>query len=686
MRCDTAQRRGRRRRSGAVALALILGWVPTALLAAEADTVITDARIYTANPEHRFAQALALSDGRIAAVGSGEEIQSWIGKNTRVVSAAGRVVLPGLVDAHIHPIYTVDPQACDLRNEAQSLQQLTQYVRGCLQKYQPHTGQWLRIYNWNYYDDNQTDDAHPTLRAALDAASTTVPIELIGSDEHHGAFNSTALALARDRNGHVVGFSGATLKDQFRAYRAYVGVDQQGEPNGAVNESLAQDLIDPNSYGAYVDSALQHPEQITDRLKAAGITTILDAAVDASMTPVYDKLAAQGQLTAHVSLALALDPDKYRHADLSVDFDRILQDARRIRDQYASNPLIRADFAKLFADGGIEGNPLADPPTLPNGAVLRPYLQPHFAVNAQREPRVVDYVDTSSTYCRLVQSHPQRYESPEAIAVFRRRHHIHPAQCRISSGTLRYPRAVLMELTRRFHLAGFSIHVHTSGDRAVRTAIDAIEAARATDGNDRTHDSLAHVELADPADVVRMGRDHLYLAYTYWWAIPNPEDMLVIPFLQHVHGGSSAELHRAGTYYENNVYPVRSSLQAGAVLVAGSDAPVASADPMPFYNMMGAILRHEPGGPTLNPRQTISLIDVLDAYTINGARMLGRDSEIGSLAPGKSADFIVIDRDIFDLEKDHHAEDIGKTRVLATWFQGKMIYEAAPQDPARTEN
>jgi hypothetical protein len=214
------------------------------------------------------------------------------------------------------------------------------------------------------------------------------------------------------------------------------------------------------------------------------------------------------------------------------------------------------------------------------------------------------------------------------------------------------------------------------GDRALRTALDAIEAARASDGNFATHDSLAHVQLAHPDDIARIGRDKLYVAFTYSWAnVDLAYDMLVVPFLQKVSGNSYASRHVPGSYYEENSYPFRTTKDAGGILVAGSDAPVNTSDPQPFVNMAFAVTRAIPGQPVFNTRQAITIREVLDAYTINGARFLGRDTEIGSLEPGKSADFVVIDRDILQLADSGHAQDIMGTQVLETWFRGKRVYQ-----------
>ena len=236
---------------------------------------------------------------------------------------------------------------------------------------------------------------------------------------------------------------------------------------------------------------------------------------------------------------------------------------------------------------------------------------------------------------------------------------------------------MILEFVRRFHLAGFNVHIHAIGDRAVRTAIDAIEAARAADGVTTTRDGLAHVQLADPDDVRRLGRDKLYVAFTYAWANTGQDyDLTVIPFIQRVSGNSYAALHAPGSYYEENAYPVRAVRDAGAILTAGSDAPVETRDPRPFANMASALSRRTPGEPPLNPAQAITIEDVLQAYTLNGARFLGRERDAGSLEVGKSADFVMLDRDLLALAAQQKYEDIAATRVLGTWFEGRRVYRS----------
>jgi predicted amidohydrolase YtcJ len=137
-------------------------------------------------------------------------------------------------------------------------------------------------------------------------------------------------------------------------------------------------------------------------------------------------------------------------------------------------------------------------------------------------------------------------------------------------------------------------------------------------------------------------------------------------------------LHAPNSYYESNTYPVRAVKAAGGILVAGSDAPVETRDPRPFVNMTYAITRSSPGRPPLSRQQSISLRDVIEAYTINGASMLNLQKEAGSLEVGKSADFILLDRDILALADAGHPQDIAQTHVLGTWFRGKKVYAAGP--------
>ena len=665
--------------------ALLVSAAPFAAVAAAAggeppaDLVITDAKIYTADRGRSMADALAVKSGRIVFVGAKAQAERWIGPHTKVESQGGRLILPGLFDSHIHPSGIVDLDVCDLKSAAKSLQEMTAFVQGCIQRYKIPAGEWVSVRQWNFSNGNQPDAEHPTLRAALDLASSVHPIQLLGNDGHHGAFNSTALARAADAGGKAIGYSKATLAGQFKEYRQLIGVDAAGEPNGTVNEHARGRMGTPSMRMVDFPELMKDPGRVTARLNSVGITGMMDAAVPPEALKLYDTLEKTGKLSVRTTLAQFYDPDVIKTAAGQPDWDRMVSSATAIRAKYANDPLIRADIVKLFADGVLEGNPYAVPPTLPEVAAIKPYLQPIFAADEHGRLSVTGYVDTASSLCAGVRAHPEAYGSAPAAAAFLKEHGYHPGQCQISSGQLQHQRAVILEFVKRFHMAGFGVHIHAIGDEPIRTAVDAIEAARAADGISSTHDALAHLQLVNPEEVARIGRDHLYLAFTYSWIFTDPQyDLSVVPFFDRVRGGDTAALHPADGYYEKNAYPVRALKDAGAVLVAGSDAPVDTRDPRPFVNMAMAVTRRLPGRPALSASQAVPIRDVIDAYTINGAQYLRRDSEAGSIELGKSADFIVLDRDILQLADSGAADEIAKTKVLETYFMGVAVYQRAP--------
>ena len=190
---------GVRLRVRCAAAAFILLFAHDCLAAEEqpADLVLTDARIYTAGPQRTMAEALAAKDGKIVFVGRAADVGSWIGPRTQVEHLAGKLVLPGLVDSHIHVLGIADLDVCNLESRKQTtLRELSAFLRACAAKYHVPAGKWLTVDEWNYASGNQPDAEYPTLRAALDKASSTNPIQLFVNDGHHGGFNSLALAMA----------------------------------------------------------------------------------------------------------------------------------------------------------------------------------------------------------------------------------------------------------------------------------------------------------------------------------------------------------------------------------------------------------------------------------------------------------------------------------------------------------
>lgn len=107
---------------------------------------------------------------------------------------------------------------------------------------------------------------------------------------------------------------------------------------------------------------------------------------------------------------------------------------------------------------------------------------------------------------------------------------------------------------------------------------------------------------------------------------------------------------------------------------------------MPFVSMFAALTR-EAGGVVMNADQRLSIEEIIESYTINGARLMGHDRDLGSIEIGKIADIIVVDRNLFELAESGREAEIAETRVDLTLFDGRIVYERdATEDTASAQH
>ncbi|MDT8322297.1 MAG: amidohydrolase family protein [Xanthomonadales bacterium] len=553
------------------------------------------------------------------------------------------------------------------------LEEMVPYLQECIRRYELAPGEWLAVDMWNFSEGNQVSEQLPNLRAALDAVSTEHPIILWGNDGHHGAVNSMALAQARDTEGNVVGLNAKTLAGPFAEYRDVVGVDDDGEPNGELNEH-ARGLVGSGPRRDPAKLAALLP-QIGEELARNGITSVQDAALAPEFLPYLRDFEAAGDMHFRIQVANRLEPADYRDSlSGAVDIDAMLEDLQATRASFRDSRLIRPVAVKIFADGVIEGNPFADPPTLPNAAVLQAYRQPRFRYDpVAGSVDIVGYVDTASPLCEETRANSERYADRAARDAFRAEHGFHPGQCTISYGVMADAEPFMDQYVQRLDEAGFTIHIHVIGDRATRAATDALALVVPADGSNPLRHTLAHLQLVHPDEQQRIGDMGLYLAWTYAWMLTLPPyDKTVIPFLDDVTGPEG--LYDPDHYSMRNSYPTRSLMQAGAIPVAGSDAPVDDRSPRPFVNMAIGVTRQGLDGNVLNAGERLDIHDLIAAYTINGAHALNQEDIAGSIEPGKKADLVVLDRNIVTLYESGDGMGIADTQVDLTLFEGEVVY------------
>jgi len=207
---------------------------------------------------------------------------------------------------------------------------------------------------------------------------------------------------------------------------------------------------------------------------------------------------------------------------------------------------------------------------------------------------------------------------------------------------------------------GFQIHVHAIGDRAVRMSLDAIEAARKANGVRDARHHLAHIELIDPADIPRFRRLGVVANFQPFWA--NGDRWL-----------TELTEPKLGPERSRWLYPIQSVVASGAAFAFGSDWDVSSMNPLDGIEV--AVTRREPEkGPGAGwlPEERITLPDAIAGYTIRGAYVDFSEKETGSLEVGKSADLIVLDKNLFEIPPSQ----IHDAKVLWTLLEGKEVFRA----------
>ena len=328
-----------------------------------ADLVLRGGRVRTVDPRRPEAEAVAVVGERIVAAGGAADIAPWIGSRTRVVDLAGRLLVPGFVDAHVHPVDAgVSRFFCNLHDGAG----LADYQAAIVAWAAGHPeASWVEGEGWHMSD---FPGGFPD-RAMLDAVVPDRPAFFWSSDGHDGWVNSRALELA--------GIDATTADPP----RGGIRRDADGQPTGILHEQavdLVLDLLPKPT-----------PEQVVEgllgaqaHLHALGITGWQDARVDRSHQAAYETVAGRGLLTARV--VGALDWDAARGVEQVAELL-----ARRDSGLAAG---FRATSVKIFADGIVENR---------TAALIEPYLEPDGTSSGETGPSMLTPEDLKAAAIAL---------------------------------------------------------------------------------------------------------------------------------------------------------------------------------------------------------------------------------------------------------------------------------------------
>jgi predicted amidohydrolase YtcJ len=236
-------------------------------------------------------------------------------------------------------------------------------------------------------------------------------------------------------------------------------------------------------------------------------------------------------------------------------------------------------------------------------------------------------------------------------------HHGHPTG---GLGLTHFTSEQLIRIVRELDRNGFQAHFHALGDRAVTYALDAVENALRANGQLGNRHHLAHLQMIRIEDVPRFAELDATATIQALWAQPEPQMCeLTLPFLD--------------PGLRSRQYPFGDLLAAGARLAGGSDWPVSTAYPLEAMQIAVTRLDPEnPAAPALLPEQAIPLERIWTAYTAGSAWVCHRESEAGSLDPGKLADLAILDRNPFEIDP----MELSGVRVLSTVVGGEEVHTA----------
>lgn len=505
--------------------------------------------------------SIAFEDGKVIDVYNDTTFES--SADTEIIDGKGKVMLPGLIDAHGHVMGLGFQQINADLTGTESLDAALQKVKDYAAEY-PDLN-WIQGRGWNH--THWDIDRFPTAEE-LDKAEDERPVWLSRVDGHAGWANSKAMEEAGITADSEAPEGGKIIRDN------------NGEPTGVFVDA-AMNLIESEIPDPTDDEREIAFKNALEQMRSHGLTSVHDAGLGTKTWELYKDFAESGNLTTRIYGMIGGAGETFDALSENGPIESIAADKLALRS------------VKLYADGALGSR---------GAAMIEPYS---------------DDPDNRGLL----------FSSEE-------------------------------ELTRKIMKTaseGYQTNVHAIGDRANRVALNSFENVRDSLGNQGLRHRIEHAQIVSAED------------------IPRFKELNVIASMQPTHATSDMNMaeDRIGPERIKGGYAWQSFLEQNTVVASGSDFPVEHVNP--FYGLYSAVTRqdHE-GNPEGGwyPSERLSRKQALRSFTLDAAYAAHQEDVLGSLEPGKWADFILVDRDFFEVS----AIDIWKTNVLESWVAGEKVY------------
>lgn len=301
-----------------------------------ADLVLRNGVVITADSNFRTAEAVAVYDGRIVAVGTNSEIRECMGAGTREIDLGGKCVIPGIFDSHNHQLNTGQSLTWVQLADAKNIAELQEAMRK--RAFITPSRQWVRA-SGRWHETRLAEKRLPT-RYELDQACPDHPV-FIPRGGHVVVVNSCALALAGITNDSQDPKGGRIVRDA------------SGEPTGTLLERPAFNLVAKHIPPPSVEDNLEALRVVNTAYNAVGITSARDAAVFPADVGAYQEAWRRGQLTTRSSLMIRVDP--------TLPVTKIVEflDTWGVHTGFGDE-MLRIGSWKMGIDGGIESALMCD--------------------------------------------------------------------------------------------------------------------------------------------------------------------------------------------------------------------------------------------------------------------------------------------------------------------------------------